>query len=491
MPSAVQQAFADPFAGDSPLVSLPSVSDRRENRLDSLTHVPQNTAGSTQQVAMLQPEPEELKDLKEAQPEEDRTKPLPEESEPQELPPTTYVPQRPQMDSCSRQGLRYLKCGFPIAALDTLLCSQSANQDIKYGKELTIGAAFGSLELLEEARCHYCRAARCSSDPSVRRKAKQYLCDLDRYMNCRELWRGGLSVTVLYDSEPGVLPLFNAVGIPQAADDTVGNSYTFYLERDLTRGDNYELAAGFGAYGAENYSAHEFDIGNYNGYLRYKRRGYWCCTPTYFGLLANYDYMTVGDQSFLSNPTVSPSVTFLHDDRRSTVIYGDYRYYDFLGQGALDGTPLDLDSNYGRVGISRCRRFGPCRNLLVSGGYQFAGNGCEGSDYDYTTHNIVGYVLWEVPRSKALVRLGGEYHIRDYSNVNSIAAVTRSDREGVVVGSILYPLLDDFFLTLDVTYDDNDSNLVFNEYNRTTIHLGLEYRFPMSWATRSRRFDRF
>lgn len=215
-------------------------------------------------------------------------------------------------------------------------------------------------------------------------------------------------------------------------------------------------------------------------------------TPTYSGVLLNYDYVTVGDDSFLNNPSISSWITLQHDDQHSSVLYADYKLFDFLGQGPLNGTALDTDSNYGRIGITERYRFTPCEKLLFAIGYQYALNGSDGSDYDYGSHNIISYMIWEAPDSDTLVTLGAEYHIRDYDNANSIVtSTTRSDREFIVGGEISHPIYCDWYLTMDAWLDLNESNLTFNDYDRVRAGVGVEYRFPHSFSERSRDFRRF
>ncbi|MCA9041862.1 MAG: hypothetical protein KDA65_16020 [Planctomycetaceae bacterium] len=396
-------------------------------------------------------------------------------------------------DHAIQRGINFLRCEQPMAALDAMMCTGSATQDIKHYKMLTIGAALGELDMISEARCYYSSVARSSQNEEIRRLANQSISELDRYVYCREEERFWFKATTFYDSNPAILPIFNAVGIPdQNADSSFGNSYLFGFEKDIARADNSELTVGGVAYGSENYSGHQYDIGRYSGYLRYTHRNYINCTPTYSGIVFNYDYVTVGDNSFLNNPIVSPWVTIQHDDRYSTVLYGDYKYYDFLGQGALDGTALDTDSHYGRVGITERYRFLPCNNLLVALGYQYAMNDSQGSDYDYGSHNIVSYLIWEIPETETLVTLAAEYHIRDYDNANSIiTTTTREDREFILGAELLHPIHDDWYVTLDAWLDLNESNLGFNDYDRFRGSIGLEYRFPHSFSERSREFRRF
>ncbi|MAT13734.1 MAG: hypothetical protein CMJ46_00505 [Planctomyces sp.] len=486
---AVSPFFAmgsDSLAKDDSVFS----TDLKEADADILSSVFSDTAIDELEltpVTFLQPSPGNYPDLNQPAPSNAVPPPVTNRLNGRSNKGATYY------DHSIQRGLGLLRCGQPMAALDAMMCTGSATDDIRHYKMLTMGAAFGELDMISEARAYYNRVAQETQNEELRQLAYQSTQELNRYVYCREKERFWFKATTFYDSNPAILPIFNAVGIPdQDADSTFGNSYLFGYEKDIVRTDDSDLAVGLVAYGTENYSGHEYDIGRYSGYLRYSHRSYLNCTPTYSGIVMNYDYVTVGDNSFLSNPIVSPWVTFQHDDQYSTVLYGDYKYYDFLGQGALDGTALDTDSHYGRVGITERYRFIPYDNVLVALGYQFARNESQGSDYDYGSHNIVGYMLWEVPETETLVTLAAEYHIRDYDNRNSIiTTTTRSDRELLVGAEVLHPIHDDWYLTLDAWLDLNESNLGFNDYDRFRGGIGLEYRFPHSFSERSRDFRRF
>ena len=44
------------------------------------------------------------------------------------------------------------------------------------------------------------------------------------------------------------------------------------------------------------------------------------------------------------------------------------------------------------------------------------------------------------------------------------------------------PLAPKWFLTMDVGVDHNGSNVSFNRYDRVWADVGIEFRFPQSWA---------
>ena len=390
-------------------------------------------------------------------------------------------------DGAYKLGSRFLDCKMPMATLDAVMCTPSATDDIKYSKELLMGGAFWQLNLLEQTRAQYCKVLNESNNPYLQKLAQGYLRDLDNSIQSREYLRGSATFGARYDTNPGILPTFNAVGIPFHAPACMANQYAASLGYDIGRTDNSDLTLGYSLFGTENYNpiSNNFNVCQNDVFLLYRRRDYWRCTPTYTGIYLDYQYMTIGGQSFLSRPLVNPYVTFQHDDRRSTLIYGEYGNFDYLGAFNPGGPSLDLDSRQGRLGITFRRRMGAQRNVMAALGYQAQVNDSDGANYDFTGQNAIAYLLWNLP-SNAQFMVTAQYIFRDYSNIDSIAGYKRRNNEFALYSSLLFPLTQKLFLIWDVGVDDNGSNVAANRYDRVWTALNLEYRFPQSWAQRSR-----
>ena len=65
----------------------------------------------------------------------------------------------------------------------------------------------------------------------------------------------------------------------------------------------------------------------------------------------------------------------------------------------------------------------------------------------------------------------------------------RQDNELALYGTLLIPLSPQWFVIWEAGVDDNISNVSFNKYDRVWTSLGLEFRFPQSWALRSRMIN--
>ncbi len=396
---------------------------------------------------------------------------------------------RPQYeDDAYRNGVDFLKCQMPMAALDAMLCTPSETEDIRDAKKLATGGAFRQLNLLEEARDEYCSVLNQSRNPFLQGLARDYLVQIDQSQASREYLRGSAGFTARYDSDPGILPTFNAVGIPFHAPACVANAYFANVGYDIGRTDNSDTTIGYSLYGTQNYNqiSNNYNVNQNDFFLLHRRRTYWRDTPTYLGVYIDYQYMTVGGQAFLSRPLVNPYVTFQHDDRRSTLVYGEWGSYDYLGAFNPGGPALDLDSRQGRLGVTFRRRMGASRNVMGALGYQAQVNASDGADYDFIGQSALAYLLWNLPNSGSQFVITSQYFYRDYSNVNSIVGYKRRDNEFALYATFLYPLAPKWFLTMDVGVDHNGSNVSFNRYDRVWADVGIEFRFPQSWAQRSR-----
>ncbi len=384
-------------------------------------------------------------------------------------------------------GERYLKWGNPVDALNAMMYAPTSTREIGWSQDLTMGGALGKLNLLSEATSHYRKVLSESSNEYLTGLAAQYLNETNEALVSREWLRGSLKITSQYDNDPGIVPTFNSVGVPaKNSRSSAGNQYLLRLSYDLVRSYNYDVTLGYTFHSTQNYRNHNFDLLDNVAYLLIQRRLLWRDQPTYTGVRIDYDYLTLGNQSFVQRPGVAPYITMLEDDWTSTTYHGRIGMYDYFGQGIFNGTAFDLDSLNGMVGMTRARKFGRERNKLLSLGYQFDVNSSDGRNNAYQGHKFTSNVLWNLPGDDVQMSMSAEYYLRKYNDPHTFFLIERSDREVLLVGSLLYEMRPQLFLTFDVVYDHNRSNLSLNTYKHLTYDLGVEYRFPRSWARRSR-----
>jgi hypothetical protein len=311
----------------------------------------------------------------------------------------------------------------------------------------------------------------------LEQNARQLLGDLDEARDSRPWVRGSLKVTERYDSNPGVIPATNVGGGVLGETPSWGNQYVGDIEFDLLREDNFDLTSGYRFLHTANYDAHRFDLLENGVYLAASRRAYWRGLPLFGGLRFDYDNLAVGSDAFLSRYIVTPSLTVMESDWDSTAMVFRYTGYDFLRQGVFDGTPFDLDGNNVGVGFLQQRQL-LSRRLKVFAGPAYDHSFSQGSNYDYDGCKLQVGLQWKTPLRDLRLSALGELYYRDYTNPNSVFGRERIDVEYLATVGLLYPLYDDWLLSIEYNFDRNDSNLPTNDYRRHVVDFGVQYLFP-------------
>ncbi len=374
-------------------------------------------------------------------------------------------------------GSTYLKCQYPMLALDYLCGGPTSSTEMAWTQNLSIGLAFGQLGLQSEARGYFTHVAGAARGTPLEQNAQHLQRELDQALCDREYVRGSLRITGRYDSNPGVIPATNAVGGALGETPSWGNQYVGEVQVDLLRENNFDLTSGYRFLHTSNYEAHRFDLLDNGLYVAATRRSFRNGMPVFAGFRADYDNLLVGSNEFLSRVVATPTLTVMESDRDSTTLLARYTFYDFLGQGGFDGTPLDLDANNIGVGLLQQRQSWS-RRVKLLGGYYYDHSFSQGSDYDYDGHKLQLGLQWKTSLNDLRVNALGEFYYRDYLNPNSVFGRERVDLEYLATVGVLYPLHDDWLLAVEYNFDRNDSNVPTNDYRRHVIDFGVEYRFP-------------
>ncbi|MCI0358053.1 MAG: tetratricopeptide repeat protein [Planctomycetaceae bacterium] len=373
-------------------------------------------------------------------------------------------------------GSSYLRCELPLSALDVLCGAETSRQEMAWSQDLAIGTAFSQLGLECQASGYFMGVYEEARDTPLAERAMQLQDQMDDALLGRPYWRGSLKVTERYDDNPGIVPVADAMSVPLSSQPSAGNLYALDLAHDLVREYNYDLTAGYSFLHTNNYVAHQFDLVDNGLYLASVRRGYWRGRPTQTGVRLDYDHMFLGSEDFLQRLIVTPSLTLIESDWDATVLMVRYTLFDFLGQGALNGTPFDLDGDTLLLGIDQRRQLAG-RNMTLIAGYHFDQHFSEGSNYDYSGHMLRTGAEWETPLHGLRINLLGEIYFRSYENPNSIFGIFRDDEEYQALVQIVYPLGDRWRLSVEWVFDRNDSNLVTNDFRHNVIDAGIEYNW--------------
>ena len=374
-------------------------------------------------------------------------------------------------------GSAYLGNQFPLNALNVMRGAESSRPEMGWAQDLAIGIAFSQLGLQNQASSYFSRVSNLAAGTPLADNAQELQQQMDNALFGQPFLRGSLKVTQRHDDNPGIVPAANGLLMPLASTPTSGNLYLGQMSYDLLRSYNFDVTLGSTLLHTSNYNAHAFDLMDSGLFLNVGRRNFWRGIPVQSSLRFDYDYMLFGSDEFLQRFIATPSLTLIQTDWSSTTMLARYGLFDFLKQGAFDGTPFDLDSDNLSLGLIHQRR--PVgRDATIFGGYLFDHNFSEGSNFDYNGHRLQVGGNWATPINGLRVKLLQEFYYRSYDNPHSIFMINRNDKEYLTEIALLYPLFRDVQMSFSWNFDRNDSNIPTNDYRRHILELGLEYGFP-------------
>lgn len=374
-------------------------------------------------------------------------------------------------------GSAELKAGWPLQSFWTLSDFNNSNDEFGWAQQLVRGSALAGLGLQCEASADYMSVYQSAGENALGLRALELQQQLDNSLCERERFRGSFKVGFRYDDNPGIVPTTNTFGTPTARTRSAGNSYVGAFSYDLFRDYNQDVVFGYNSLMTSNYEAHESDIYDNAVWLAGTQRGLIGWYPYSATLRFDYDHLGIGNDSFLGRYGVTPSFTLQDSDFDSTTALFRYTGLDFLGQGAVDGTVFDADSDNYSFGLFRQHQ-NDCRDMTVFYGYLYDRNISDGGNFDYDGHQLQTGLVWQLPWHDMQLNATGQVYFRDYDNPDATFGVRRDDTEYVAQLSLLYPLQDQLYLTLSYFYDRNDSNLPSGDYERNLVEFGIQYNFP-------------
>lgn len=374
-------------------------------------------------------------------------------------------------------GTAELKAGWPLQSFWTLSNFNNSNDEFGWAQQLVRGSALAGLGLQCEASADYMAVQQAAGENALGVRASELQQQLDQSLCERERFRGSFKVGFRYDDNPGIVPTTNTFGTPTNRKRSAGNSYVGAFSYDVFREYNRDVVVGYNSLVTSNYDAHESDIYDNAVWMAATQRGLIGCCPYSATLRFDYDHLGIGSESFLGRYGVTPSFTLRDSDFDSTTALFRYTGLDFLGQGAVDGTVFDADSDDYSFGIFRQHQ-NECRDMTVFYGYLFDFNESDGGNFDYDGHQFQTGLVCQLPWHNMQLNATGQVYFRDYDNPDATFGVRRDDTEYVAQLSLLYPVEDQLFLTLSYLYDRNDSNLASGDYERNLIEFGIQYNFP-------------
>lgn len=378
-------------------------------------------------------------------------------------------------------GLAYLQAGMPLTAY-RILGGPTSSEDMASAQRLVTGAALAALGQGCPASQNYRYVMSTSQNKEIVEQAQDLQEKLDQSICCPTRWSGFLRIGQRYDDNPGVLPTTNQFGDAIfASAPSSGNSYTAALAYDLYRGYQGNVTAGGQFFATDNYSASPFNLGDGQLFIAGTKREMWNCTPITKGARFDYDYLTVGADSYLQRFAGTAFLTAADTDYSAWTFLGRYSNLDFLGLGAADGTIFDTDSQDYAVGVYRQRQVA-CRKVTLVGGYQFDYNDSQG-DYDFNNNLFIGSATWQSPIWDLIFTGQYQFYMRDYLDLDPLTGLSRYDLEHVFQVAISKQLSKNWYATFTWLRDRNDSTVPTSNYVRNLYEFTLQYNFGGAQAT--------
>ncbi len=287
------------------------------------------------------------------------------------------------------------------------------------------------------------------------------------------------------------------------ADEVAATTLLLEYAPFITATEKFTIGARAG--GSRHFRINEFDYQQYGGYFRYDRH---VTDDWQLSLLYNYDIDYLERESFLSNHSFSPSLTYYwpkqNNQLRPTETLFEYRIElrDFL----FDIDPLlDRDGIAHAAAITQKFSFAmadPSKSGSLTLGYQFTSIATQGTEFDRLTHDfLIGmefpllnshdptkYLL--IPDKKLSAHIKAQWHIADYREASIIDrdGDERHDfitAAGVVLSQLLIDDPDDGELLLHLIFNwsDTKSNVRTADrstpftYDKIVAGLQVQWRF--------------
>lgn len=370
-----------------------------------------------------------------------------------------------------------LRCSRPMSALDKLWCLSPSDEDMIRSRDLAIGVAYGQLDLPCEASAVFSCVARHAAGTKYAEQARQLQTAMDRALDNQPRCDGRIKVALRHDTNPAVVPSANNFGVPLSARSSSGAAYEGDFNYSLFRDYNVDLVAGYSFLQTSNTRLHGFDLTGNAANLTASRRRLWGDRPVVSALRLDYDHLLLGSDPFLQRAQVTPWLSVTHSDWDTTTLVARYSLYDFSGPLNVNHTAFDQDADNMALGILHHHQLAE-RDMTLFAGYHYDRTFADGSNFDYQGHRVQVGVEWNLPCWGMQLVVEGNGFFRDYDHPHTVFGRPRRDDQFYAHVQLVRPVGNDWRVVAEWTGDRNDSNLVTNDYRRSLVGLGIEYRFP-------------
>jgi tetratricopeptide (TPR) repeat protein len=188
-----------------------------------------------------------------------------------------------------------------------------------------------------------------------------------------------------------------------------------------------------------------------------------------FGLDYDYNYMLLGDDSFLQTHSISPSVGYLP----LPILYVNLSYI-FQIKDFLEEIDEPRDGVNHSVGFDTFLFFMKHKGY-VQLGYRLESEDTTGDEFDYTGHIATCAVKIPLPY-KSKVRFMYQYHFKDYLHITPSIGEEREDNRHTFNVVVTKEIFDYFELKVDYEHIRSDSNLPSVDYHENVVYMGVSFR---------------
>ena len=116
------------------------------------------------------------------------------------------------------------------------------------------------------------------------------------------------------------------------------------------------------------------------------------------------------------------------------------------------------------------------KDCLLNLKYRFSDQNADGSNWDYTSHDVSANITFPL-LGKVKLQLAGQAQKQDYKNTNTWFDVKRRDTTYTLSCGFFYECRKNTILVAQYTRIRDDSNIGIYDYERNLYTGGLEYRF--------------
>ncbi|MGE3536700.1 MAG: tetratricopeptide repeat protein [Candidatus Tectimicrobiota bacterium] len=348
------------------------------------------------------------------------------------------------------------------------------------------GLTLFELERDAQARSAFEAARAADPDSTIGRNAQQYLETLQARERERRIWQVEGNVSLQFDDNVILEP--NDIAISRRADGRVLLGATGRLTPWRT--PTWQLGAEYNLYQSVHFTLHDFDIRTHVFGIagRYK------LAPLTLRATLNYAHTSLDNDRFSEALAVQPSLTWQASDTLFTTVSLPFRVEDYFSD-VTPGQARAVRRRDGwnlRPGIDQYWLFNQKRSYARLG-YKFEVQQSQGSDWDYTAHEIslgAQTPLW----LGLTLDVNAAYNRYAYRNRHSFDCCLDATRGvfGILEASDTRKRFDErytislalsrdlnAYLTVSAGYIHitNQANLLFFDYHRNIATLALSGRY--------------